>query len=186
MQTPFKILCAAGTAALCFSCGGNNRNASSGYSDYEKPDTSSAVLTMKDYHYSAEVKAGNVTYAYDIVRESNDTLPLVDSEEGESYADNYIRLRVNREGKEIFNKVFLKKHFKEFMDKDFIEHAILAGMAFDRVDENNLRFATSISYPASDIYIPLSITIAPDGSFSIKKDEILDIVSDTDSIGMEI
>ncbi len=55
MQTPFKILCAAGTAALCFSCGGNNRNASSGYSDYEKPDTSSAVLTMKDYHYSAEV-----------------------------------------------------------------------------------------------------------------------------------
>ena len=67
-----------------------------------------------------------------------------------------------------------------------VQTCALPILAFDRVDENNLRFATSISYPASDIYIPLSITIAPDGSFSIKKDEILDIVSDTDSIGMEI
>ena len=97
------------------------------------------------------------------------------------YADNYIRLRVNREGKEIFNKAFTKNHFRNYMEKGFISHAILEGMAFDKVDGNNLRFAASVSYPASDIYIPLSITISPDGSYQITKDEVLDTVVAIDS-----
>jgi len=136
-------------------------------------------------NYSAEVKVGQTRYTYDIVREVNDTLPLVTGDDGERYADNYIRLRVNREGKEIFNKVFTKNHFRSYMEKGFISHAILEGMAFDKADGNNLRFATSVSYPASDIYIPLSITISPDGSYQITKDEVLDTVVATDSTETE-
>ena len=100
------------TVLLCYSCGGNNPQTTSGYSEYEKPDTTNSVQEMKDYHYSAEVKVGQTRYTYDIVREVNDTLPLVTGDDGERYADNYIRLRVNREGKEIFNKVFTKNHFR--------------------------------------------------------------------------
>lgn len=181
MQTHFKFLCMACTVLLCYSCGGNNPQTVSGYSEYEKPDTTNSVQEMKDYHYSAEVKVGQTRYTYDIVREVNDTLPLVTGDGGERYADNYIRLRVNREGKEIFNKAFTKNHFRNYMEKGFISHAILEGMAFDKVDGNNLRFAASVSYPASDIYIPLSITISPDGSYQITKDEVLDTVVATDS-----
>ena len=84
-----------------------------------------------------------------------------------------------------FNKVFTKNHFRSYMEKGFISHAILEGMAFDKADGNNLRFATSVSYPASDIYIPLSITISPDGSYQITKDEVLDTVVATDSTETE-
>ena len=112
------------TVLLCYSCGGNNPQTTSGYSEYEKPDTTNSVQEMKDYHYSAEVKVGQTRYTYDIVREVNDTLPLVTGDDGERYADNYIRLRVNREGKEIFNKVFTKNHFRSYMEKGFISHAI--------------------------------------------------------------
>lgn len=118
MQTHFKFLCMACTVLLCYSCGGNNPQTTSGYSEYEKPDTTNSVQEMKDYHYSAEVKVGQTRYTYDIVREVNDTLPLVTGDDGERYADNYIRLRVNREGKEIFNKVFTKNHFRSYMEKD--------------------------------------------------------------------
>lgn len=186
MYTPFKFTHAAcGILLLLCSCHPKEQQAVSGYNEYEKPGQAQSVQKMKDYHYSAEVKIGQTRYAYDIVRKVNDTLSVVTGDDGERYADNYIRLRVNREGKEIFNKAFTKNHFRDYMEKGFISHAILEGMAFDKVDGNNLRFAASVSYPSSDIYIPLSITIAPDGSYQIKKDEVLDTVVDTDSTGTE-
>ena len=53
------------------------------------------------------------------------------------------------------------------------------GMAFDQEQEGNLRFAVSVSYPMSDLYIPLLITIRPDGSYVISKDLVLDNVVET-------
>ena len=102
---------------------------------------------MKDYHYSAEVTVEGTKYAYDIVREVNDTLPIVAGDDGGRYADNYIRLRVNREGQQIFNQVFLKRSFREYIDAGFMAKAILEGMAFDRVENGKLRFAASVCYP---------------------------------------
>lgn len=167
------------------SCGGHTQQDCRNLEEYEKPDTTNAVQEMKDYHYSAEVRAGDVRYAYDIVREVNDSLPLVTGDEGARYADNYIRLRVNREGRQIFNHVFVKESFKDFLDRNFMKHAILEGMAFDRVDGSSLRFAASVCYPESDIYIPLTITLSPDGSYRITKDEILDTAATLDSADVE-
>ena len=148
------------------SCGGHTQQDCRNLEEYEKPDTTNAVQEMKDYHYSAEVRAGDVRYAYDIVREVNDSLPLVTGDEGARYADNYIRLRVNREGRQIFNHVFVKESFKDFLDR-------------------SLRFAASVCYPESDIYIPLTITLSPDGSYRITKDEILDTAATLDSADVE-
>lgn len=167
--------------ALLLTACGQKEKAATGYSEFEKPDTTSTVQQMKDYHYSAEVKNGTHTYAYDIVREMNDSLPTVRDDEGDQYADNYIRLRVNRDGKEYFNRMFTKQSFRNNLDADFITHAILEGMAFDRVTAEGLRFAVSVSYPASDLYIPLCLTIAPDGSYSVTRDEVLDTVMEADS-----
>ena len=47
MQTHFKFLCMACTVLLCYSCGGNNPQTTSGYSEYEKPDTTNSVQDMK-------------------------------------------------------------------------------------------------------------------------------------------
>lgn len=160
----------------------NNEKTETTYSDYEKPESSNEVQKMKDYHYSANVKAFGTTYRYDIVREANDTLPVIKDDTGQRYADNYIRLKINENNKEIFNKLFTKNTFRSYLDKDFIQHAILEGMAFDRVTSEGLRFSASISYPNSDIYIPLAITIAKDGSYHIVKDDVLDtMVEDSTS-----
>lgn len=187
MNTYIKIFALAGSIILCHGCDTQTQPTSGGhYQEYEQPDTAGEIQEMRDYHYSARVECKNLQYAYDIVREVNDSLPVVTDENGERFADNYIRLRVNKNDRQIFNKVFTKASFSEFLNEDFKAHSILEGMAFDRVVDNGLRFAVSISYPLSDIYIPLLVTVSPEGSYQITKDEILDtIVEKSDSTEQE-
>lgn len=173
------IVCLAGLLTLGTGCQ-NKDKAESGYNEYEKPESSNEVVKMKDYHYSAYVEMKGKKYAYDIVREANDSMPTVTDDAGERYADNYIRLRINQGDRQIFNRLFTKNSFKEYLEKDFSSKAILEGMAFDKAVDNGLRFSASVSYPNSDIFIPFSITVSPDGSCTIAKDEILDTaVEDT-------
>lgn len=152
------------------------------FDEYEKPDTVSGIQQMKNYHYSAEVKAKDALYTYDIVRDVNDSLPTIKGDDNHQFADNFIHLRVNKEGKEIFNKVFTKKHFAAQLDKDFLQHSMLEGMAFDCMRPEGLRFSVSISYPESDIYMPFSVLITPEGGYKITKEDILDTVVETDSV----
>ena len=155
---------------------GNELRLSSGYT--VRFDLGDAVGTPPT---NQEVENGGIRYAYDIVRETNDTLPLVTGDDNEQFADNYIRLRVNRGNQEIFHKVFTKNNFRDYVDHKFLNRAILEGMAFDKCTPEGLRFAVSVCYPGSDIYIPLSVTISPGGSYTIAKDEVLDTVTEADS-----
>ncbi len=172
------------TILCCHGCGSKSADTDT-YDTYEKPDTVNGIQQMKDYHYSAEVKDRNTVYTYDIVREVSDSLPVVEGEENVRFADNYIRLRVNRDGREIFNKVFTKQTFADKLDKDFFRHSILEGMAFDRLQPEGLRFSASVSYPESDIYMPFSVLVARDGSYRITKEEILDTTVPEDSTATE-
>ena len=176
------MVCLAGLLTLGAGCQ-NKEKAESGYNEYEKPETSDEVVKMKDYHYSAFVEMKGKKYAYDIVREANDTMPTVTDDAGERYADNYIRLRINQGDRQIFNRLFTKNSFKKHLGKDFSSKAILEGMAFDKAVDKGLRFSASVSYPNSDIFIPFSITVTPDGSCIIAKDEVLDtVVEDTTKV----
>lgn len=142
----------------------------------QSKDSVAAVQRMNKYHYADQVdwNGGKVTYQVD--RQVCDSLPVVTDDMGVRYADNVITLTVKRGGQNIFHRTFYKSSFKEYMDHDFYSHAILEGMAFDKVKDGALRFAVSVSYPVSDLYIPLLITIRPDGSYDITKDEVLDNV----------
>ena len=107
---------------------------------------------MKDYHYSAEVKVGQTRYTYDIVREVNDTLPLVagGGRRRTLCRQLYPVAREPRSEKKSSIKPLPKTTSETIWKKGFISHAILEGMASDKVDGNNLRFAASVSYPASE------------------------------------
>lgn len=152
-------------------------------------DTVAAVQRMNKYHYTDQVDWSGSQITYQVDRQASDTLPVVTDDMGARYADNVITLTVKRGGQDIFHRKFYKSSFKEYMEHDFYEHAILEGMAFDKVKDGCLRFAVSVSYPVSDLYIPLLITIRPDGSYDITKDEVLDNVvesldtTDTDQGG---
>lgn len=165
-------------AVLALAACRNKEQNTTGYDAYERPEKSNEVIRMKDYHYSASIKSGNAEYTYSVDRVPNDTLPVVTDEAGDRYADNAIRLRINKSGSQIFNRLFTKRTFKAYAGEGFISKAILEGMAFDKVVPQGLRFSASVSYPNSDMFVPFSITVAPDGSYVIAKDEVLDTETD--------
>lgn len=179
MKTHLHITLAAALAlVLCTACQSRKTSATH-FQEYEQPDTTHTLQRMKDYHFSAQVRHLSTPYAYDVVRCALDSAVPIRFE-GEEYADNYIVLRVNRQEQEIFRHRFTKADFAAYLPKDFLHNAILEGMAFDHDTPEGLKFAVSISYPSSDIFIPLSITIAPNGSYTIRKDDVIDNVVETE------
>lgn len=107
-------------------------------------------------------------------RSPSDSLPRVKSELG-TFADNRIVVKITREnGTALFSKTFTKQNFSEFLSDRYLSHSILEGLVFD--DEKtskskNIMLAASVSFPMTDLYIPFSITITPDGKMTIQKDE---------------
>lgn len=121
----------------------------------------SVSLKGKDYHYS-------------IVRKPDETLPHVKSEVGGTFLDNEISLRITRDGKSVFDKKFTKQSFSSHIPADFLSKSILEGMVFDKASAQGMVFAVSVSYPYTDLYFPLSLTITPDGKMSVRKEELLE------------
>lgn len=177
MNTRILLAAAVGATLCLYGCHSRTQETET-WGQYEKPDTVNGIQQMKDYHYSAEVKDRDRTYTYDIVREASDSLPVVNNGSGAQFSDNRIRLRINRNGTEMFNHEFTKNQFASMLDKEFLAHSILEGMAFDCVTPDGLRFSISISYPESDIYIPFSVLVAPDGTYRVAREEILDTASE--------
>ena len=103
-----------------------------------------------------------------------DSLPSVKSDLG-IFADNRIIVRISREnGSRVFAKTFTKQSFSGFVSADHLRHFILEGVVFDEEktrEGKNLILAASVSYPQTDLYIPFSITITPEGKMSISKNE---------------
>ena len=60
------------------------------------------------------------------------------------------------------------------LSADHLRHFILEGVVFDEEktrEGKNIILAASVSYPQTDLYIPFSITITPEGKMSISKNE---------------
>ena len=71
-------------------------------------------------------------------------------------------------------KTFTKQSFSGFVSADHLRHFILEGVVFDEEktrEGKNIILAASVSYPQTDLYIPFSITITPEGKMSISKNE---------------
>ena len=169
----YSIICL--TLLFCQACHNKQTEQTIEYQSYEQPDTTCSVQRMKDYHYHEKIEDGNVHFSYDITRKADETLPTITSEDNMVFADNYIRLKISKGDTEILNKTFTKQTFKPFIDQDFYNKSILEGMAFHKIDGKNLRFVSSISYPETDMFILCAITIAPDGTYSITKEDNLEM-----------
>lgn len=113
-------------------------------------------------------------YRYSIVRAPSDSLPHVKSEMGDTYLDNVITLRITQDNKPVFSKRFTKHSFSSLVPADFLSKSILEGMVFDKVTAQGMVFALSVSYPQTDLYLPLSLTVSPDGKMSVRKEELLE------------
>lgn len=122
-----------------------------------------------------DVKMRGVDYHISIHRAPCDSLQHVKDPNGGAFIDNEITLCITRNrGEQVFLKTFTKKSFASLVEDNFLSKSILEGMVYDKVSDQGIVLAASVCYPQTDLYVPLSITIAPDGRMSMFKEEILD------------
>ena len=171
------------SALVMFSCG--NKKVS------DKPDADTVlaadeniqngVIQMERSVVEDTAVWKGATYKYKIERVPDSLLPQVkDAETDNVYMDNSISLSIMHGDKEIFNHKFTKDDFKSYLDAGFQKNGILEGFVFDQALPQGLRFATSVSYPASDLYIPLVVLVSSNGSMTITKDNLMDVGSEGD------
>ena len=129
-----------------------------------------------------EIQYKGKTYRSSITRTPDEELPRVVSEMGDTYADNKIVLRLQRDGREVFNKTFTKADFASLIGQEFLSKSILEGMVYNKTSPEGILYAASICYPQTDLYVPVTITITADGKMSMRKDELMEDIYESDSI----
>lgn len=137
--------------------------------------TTPGVQRMQVSNSENDVKLRGKDYHISIRRVPSDSLSSVKDQAGDLFVDNQITLLITRnKGEKVFSKTFTKHSFSSLVDGDFLSKAILEGMVFDKISENGIVLAASVSFPQTDLYVPLSVTVSPEGKMSIAKEEILD------------
>lgn len=121
-------------------------------------------------------------YQSSVVRRPDESLPLVQDEQGDKFVDNRITLRITCGGKALVDKVFTKENFASLVPAKFLKHAILEGMVYDKTTPQGIIYAASICYPQTDLYVPLRLTVTADGRISVEKEELMEELYETDSI----
>ncbi|MCD8262460.1 MAG: DUF4738 domain-containing protein [Bacteroides sp.] len=129
---------------------------------------------MQPFNSTLSVNYKNKEYTLQISRTPDENLPKVKSASGTVFVDNRISLLIRRGLETIFNKEFTKDSFNSLIDTGFLKNAILEGMVYDRTTDKGIVFATSVCYPQTDLYYPVSVTITPDGKMSMVKEELLE------------
>lgn len=114
-------------------------------------------------------------YQSTVVRTPDESLPMVTNAEGDKFVDNRITLRITTQGRTLVDRVFTKQDFSSLLHARFLKYAILEGLVFDQVTETGMiRYAASVAYPQSDLYVPIRITVTPAGQLSIEREEMMD------------
>ncbi len=137
-------------------------------------DQVTGVQRMQVSRVEQEITCNGVKYALFIERTPSDSLSQVHTDLG-IFIDNRINVRITRaDGRLVFAKMFTKQDFSEWVEADDLRYFILEGLVFDEektADGKNIVLAASISYPQSDLYIPFSLTVTPEGKMHIVRSE---------------
>ena len=140
-------------------------------------DRVTGLQRMQVSRIEQRIACGGRKYNLFIERAPSDSLPQVKSDLG-LFADNRIIVSISREnGGRVFSRTFTKHIFSDFLSADHLRHFILEGVVFDEEKTHagkNIILAASVCYPQTDLYIPFSITITPEGKMSIAKNEDMD------------
>lgn len=168
----YILACLSGFFAACSSGGKGKADETLTV----KPDSTAVAgperMQVSDVTTAIEYKGKE--YRSTVVRRPDESLPVVKNEEGEEFIDNRITLRLVCGGKQVVAKEFTKESFAALVDAKFLKYAILEGLVFDKTTPQGFVYAASVCYPQSDLYVPLRLTITPDGNVSMAREELLD------------
>ncbi|MBP1613696.1 MAG: hypothetical protein H6Q13_1144 [Bacteroidetes bacterium] len=165
------------------ACSGKKENQSEDRQVLLKDSTDAQGLQRMQISKSEkDVQYKGKDYHIFLLRTPSDSLPHVASDQGDVYLDNQIVLKLTRGGEHVFSKTFTKKNFSSVVDEAFLAKSILEGMVYDKTTPQGIVLAASISYPQTDLYVPVSITITADGRMSMQKEELMEDAYAEDSI----
>ncbi len=176
--------------AVMSSCGGKKEESSIKKEQLmyqiDSVDHKTGVQRMQVSRTEMPIEAGGRKYTLFVERAPSDSLPRVTTDMG-VFADNRILVRITREGgKRIYNKVFTKSAFAALVGENHLPSFVLEGVVFDeektRAAKGDIILASSIGYPQTDMYIPFTITVTPEGKMSIRKNEDMEEMTPMDSI----
>lgn len=154
---------------------------SSGNKDGKRDNTRVLMENITDEQGIQRMQASTVnetvehkgkSFNVSLSRVPDDNLPMVESEVGDMFVDNKITLHITQGGKDVFRKSFTKQDFSTLIANQFLKKSILEGMVYDKETPQGLLFAVSVSYPQTDLFFPITITISESGKMSMKKEEI--------------
>lgn len=163
--------------AACIACGGKvEKTTSIEERAYQlKPDEKTGVQRMQTSTSQGNAVIGGAEYHYTIKRTPSETLKKVKDEQGTLFMDNVIDVKITRNGNQtVLEKQFTKQAFAQHVDGGFLSHAILEGLVFDEAKEGKLVFAASVCYPQTDIFIPLKVSVTPNGNIHIERISTMD------------
>ncbi len=169
--------------AACFSSCGEKKKSNVIIAPKPAAPKPKKTQELSSYEQSRDISWLGKTYRVVMKRESDHSLPLVESEDHTKYYDNKITIKVLREdGTEFFSRTFQKSDFTGYLDAETKKTGALLGIVFVEVKGDVLHFAGSVGSPdvTSDEYVPLVITVNRMGAVSIAKDSQLDTAGDED------
>ena len=136
----------------------------------EKIDENTGLQQMQVSQIQQEITCNGKKYQFSVLREPAKDLPQVKSDMG-LFLDNRITVKILREnGSKLFEKVFTKKDFAEYLTEEYLSHSVLEGLVFDDVstsEKNVLTLVASVSYPMTDLYTPFSIVVSETGKMTL-------------------
>ena len=139
----------------------------------EQVEKNDNLVRMQSSDAKDQISFRGKEYLSVVTRRPDETLPVVKHEEGGSYVDNRITLRLTCGAKQLVNKAFTKKDFSSLIEPAFMKHALLEGIVFDKTTPQGFVYAASVGYPDSDLYYPIRITISADGKITMAKADLL-------------
>ena len=72
--------------------------------------------------------------------------------------------------------------FASLVEDRLLKHSLLEGLVYDTVSTGGLVFAASVSYPQSDLYVPIRLVVTFDGKVSMQR---IDQLEDDSSLPAE-
>ena len=156
------------------ACGGKN-GSSNKESVLARQDSVAAhgLQRMQSSKAETDIKFKGSDYHSLVSRTTDESLPQVYNEKGDTYVDYKIVLRITRGSENVLNKTFTKNDFSSVVDAKFLSKSILEGIVYDKTTPEGIVYAASVCYPQTDLYVPFSITVTADGKMSIKKVDML-------------
>lgn len=109
-----------------------------------------------------------------ITRQPDEEQPFIKNQQGDMFVDNSITLYITNANKTIVNKRFTKKDFASLIENRFMKHAILESLIYNGTTSEGFVYIASVSYPQSDLYVPIKLTISPEGNIRMTKEELLE------------